>query len=553
LLGDGEQAVKKTAGRTANRNLELGAEFIDPTQRITPPKNGHNRVVPLLNSTSTSGVRSDGELYPLTQTKNEFDRKGLPDATRLPPPQSVAIEPVPLNFGEFSDGTRVELVRSSTHVGQLRFLIWKAGEFKLADSFCYDGTQFVLPRFDTSLLSATRLPTGITAGGDAAELLDGIAQSISEYVELSPNHVRLVANFVLSTWFQDRLSVAPYLWVIGPYSAGKTRLLSLLHALCRRALMASDISPAALYSVPDALMPTLLIDEFETGSRAVDRDRLRLLRSGSTPDGHVIRGSKVYGTFCAKVIVSRQEPSDVALASRAIFIPMVPTRRVLPCLDTAVLQQIADRFQPQLLHYRLKSYGAAITRHRRQVAEFTPRIRDLALAFAAPLLEDPDLEAQLFADLAAEDTEAKLARHAEPEWVVATALYRECHATRGTLTVGNLTCTVSDVLLGNDETYQLSPRKVGEILRSLGLHTEKLGNQGRGFRLTNEFVSRVHKLALQLGINRSHILPYTTVDAGYAGPPCSFCDDFGLLERNDGTKLRSVASGIPRRRRGLYG
>jgi hypothetical protein len=42
------------------------------------------------------------------------------------------------------------------------------------------------------------------------------------------------------------------------------------------------------------------------------------------------------------------------------------------------------------------------------------------------------------------------------------------------------------------------------------------------------------------------------VDAGYAGPPCSFCDDFGLLTLNDGTKLRSVASGIPRRGKGLY-
>jgi hypothetical protein len=172
---------------------------------------------------------------------------------------------------------------------------------------------------------------------------------------------------------------------------------------------------------------------------------------------------------------------------------------------------------------------------------------------AAPVLEDPDLEAQLFADFAAEDAEAKLSRHAEPEWAVATALYRECHATRGTLTVGNLTFGVSEVLLGNDENYQLSPRKVGAVRRSLGLNTEKLGNQGRGFRLTNEFVSRVHKLALDLGINKSHILPYTTVDAGYAGAPCSFCDHFGLLTRSDGTKLRSVASGIPRRRRGLFG
>lgn len=287
-------------------------------------------------------------------------------------------------------------------------------------------------------------------------------------------------------------------------------------------------------------MPTLLIDEFETGSRASDRDRARLLRSGSTPGVHVIRGSKVYDTFCAKVVVSRQEPSDTALASRAIFIPLMPTHRGLPCLDAAALQQVADRFQPLLMDYRLKSYAQVTTRNRPQVEEFTPRVRDLALALAAPVLEDPQLEAQLFGDLAAQDKEAKLARHSEPEWAVTTALYLECHITKGTLTVGSLAGAVSDVLIGNDETYQLSPRAVGSVLRSLGLNTEKLGNQGRGLRLTSDFVRRVHKLAADLGIRRADILPYATVDAGYAGHPCSLCDELGMLARDDGTKLGSV-------------
>ncbi len=40
--------------------------------------------------------------------------------------------------------------------------------------------------------------------------------------------------------------------------------------------------------------------------------------------------------------------------------------------------------------------------------------------------------------------------------------------------------------------------------------------------------------------------PYTTVDAGWAGHPCSLCDEFGLLTRDAGKKLRSV----PRDKRG---
>jgi hypothetical protein len=192
------------------------------------------------------------------------------------------------------------------------------------------------------------------------------------------------------------------------------------------------------------------------------------------------------------------------------------------------------------MDYRLKYYSQVISRNHPQVAEFTPRVRDLALALAAPVLEDPQLEAQLFGDLAAQDREAKLARHSEPEWAVTTALYLECHITKGTLTVGSLAGAVSDLLIGNDETYQLSPRAVGSVLRSLGLNTEKLGNQGRGLRLTSDIVRRVHKLAADLGIRRTDILPYATVDAGYAGHPCSLCDELGMLARDDGTKLGSV-------------
>jgi hypothetical protein len=51
------------------------------------------------------------------------------------------------------------------------------------------------------------------------------------------------------------------------------------------------------------------------------------------------------------------------------------------------------------------------------------------------------------------------------------------------LTVGDLAVTVCEVLAANGETYELKPRAVGEALRSLGLSTEKLGNEGRGLRL----------------------------------------------------------------------
>ena len=45
-----------------------------------------------------------------------------------------------------------------------------------------------------------------------------------------------------------------------------------------------------------------------------------------------------------------------------------------------------------------------------------------------------------------QNEEAKFSRHSEPEWAVATALFRECHRATGALTVGTLTCTVNEIL-----------------------------------------------------------------------------------------------------------
>jgi hypothetical protein len=145
-----------------------------------------------------------------------------------------------------------------------------------------------------------------------------------------------------------------------------------------------------------------------------------------------------------------------------------------------------------------------------------------------------------------------LARHDEREWVVATALYRDCHR-GGALKVGTLTDTVNNGPLERSETYLLTARAVGEVLRSLGLPTEKLGNQGRGLRLTTALVSRIHRLARDLGIKHSDILSSITVDAGYAAFECSLCQELGLMVCDDGRELRV---GNPYNRqpgRGLYG
>jgi hypothetical protein len=123
--------------------------------------------------------------------------------------------------------------------------------------------------------------------------------------------------------------------------------------------------------------------------------------------------------------------------------------------------------------------------------------------------------------------------------VVATALFNEAHHSRGVLTVGDLTTEVNEALGKIGETYFLEPRAVGNKLRSLGFSPLKLGSTGRGLRMTRQLANQVHKLATNLGIKRADITYYQALDAGYAGKSCSLCEEYGLLVKEDGTKLRT--------------
>ena len=301
--------------------------------------NGQNGHGSGLYSITPQFVMPDGKRFSSKQKlSNRLNGKRLENVRWL---DSDNTEQEAVAFRQFPDGTLVELVRDPSKL-RLRFLVWKNGTAEIQDNFQKAGSLFVPPLLDASLMSAMRLPTALASHGTLEDLVRSVQECVSTYVDLEPQDVRLTTNIVLHSWFADCSTVTPYLWVTGPCGAGKTTLLRLLHCLCRRAVLASDLSPASLYLLPSTMMPTLLIDEFESGSRGQDRDLTRFLRSGSTQGGSVYRAGKPYLTFCAKVISSRQGPADGALASRTVCISMLPTHRLLPELDPATQRELEE-------------------------------------------------------------------------------------------------------------------------------------------------------------------------------------------------------------------
>jgi putative DNA primase/helicase len=125
---------------------------------------------------------------------------------------------------------------------------------------------------------------------DGAMLLDTISKEISKYVIL-PNGAREpIAAWCVLTYAYDAFRILPILGIVSPTKrCGKTTLLETLQGLVNKSLIASNISPPAVFRTIHKYNPTLLIDEADTFLK--DNNELRgVLNSGHTKNSaYVVR------------------------------------------------------------------------------------------------------------------------------------------------------------------------------------------------------------------------------------------------------------------------
>jgi putative DNA primase/helicase len=142
-----------------------------------------------------------------------------------------------------------------------------------------------------------------------AELLDDLRTTVQRFIVCNGETAVAACLWIAFTWFIDAVQVAPLGMITAPERrCGKTQLLSLIGSLSRRPLVASNISPAAIFRVVEAHAPTLLIDEADAFLR--DNEEARgLLNSGHTrQSAYVIRTvgddhePKQFSTWGAKAI-----------------------------------------------------------------------------------------------------------------------------------------------------------------------------------------------------------------------------------------------------------
>lgn len=117
-----------------------------------------------------------------------------------------------------------------------------------------------------------------------AELLNEIRATIQRHIVCSDETTIAATLWIAFTWFIDSVNVAPIAMITAPEKrCGKSQMLSLLGKLVARPLVASNITPAALFRAVEKWHPTLLIDEADTFLKKSDELR-GILNAGHTRD-----------------------------------------------------------------------------------------------------------------------------------------------------------------------------------------------------------------------------------------------------------------------------
>jgi putative DNA primase/helicase len=319
------------------------------------------------------------------------------------------------------------------------------------------------------------------------QLLSDIAATITRFIVCKPETAHTATLWVAMTWLIDTVDTAPLAVITAPEKrCGKSQLLTVLGRLSCQPMVASNISPAALFRVIDNWQPTLLIDEADAFMRG--NEELRgILNSGHKRDSaYVVRTvgedftTKQFSTWGAKAIAGIGHLADT-LMDRAIILGL---RRKLPHENVERLRQaepgLFDTLSAKLSRWSEDNREAI----RRARPDLPARLNDRAQDNWEPLLAIANVAGGIWPEQA---RQAALSISKESEESgslnVGTELLADIQEIFETRRVDRIsTAELIEALCADDEkswaTYNqgkpIRPRQVAKRLKEYGIRSKNV-------------------------------------------------------------------------------
>ncbi|MCU1299983.1 MAG: hypothetical protein JWQ87_267 [Candidatus Sulfotelmatobacter sp.] len=388
-------------------------------------------------------------------------------------------------FSMVSNELMIDSVLDPEHPHKLRLHTWDGRKTATALITRVCRHTYIPVPIVGALAAAVRFPTTSRSFGTAAKLTASIREYSSRYVRLGKEAIDILIAFALASYFVDCLPVSPILCLLGPDSEAAL-VLRLLGSICRRSILVSDIDTAALGTLPNKLDPTLLINQRKLPQRV-----MRILQASTDRRFCIARGKDQINAYGAKAFAADPEFAD----GMGMHVTLSPAGDALPTLMDAEEEMLTNDFQAKLLRYRMVNWRR-VRDAQIDLTNFVPAMRDEVRTWLAPICDCPDLRNSVSDFLLQKSRDAEGSRVSDDECVVAEAALFFCHSEETEcFFVGDLAEQVNALLAGRHEDRTLTDKKVGLLLRALGIRGRRVV-QGYKISLTDDIREQIHRIAV---------------------------------------------------------
>jgi hypothetical protein len=320
---------------------------------------------------------------------------------------------------------------------------------------------------------------------NAAELCAWIEWNIQAQTHLPQGISSLIAFWVISTWFQDALTVLPCL-VISGLAHDAMVVLRILDAFCRKPVLVAEFRRGDLDTLNWGCETQLISEPNLDNRKAALLGNLTNRGFRIVADGRALDCAKSRAIYIG-------EDLTIKRIQHSIHVNITPTNAEPPT-STQRLQSATGHLPSYLSKYREKNLDY-VRRQAFNPSDVPSETAAIAKALGSCIVDAPELQEKLVTLLKAHDQRHLSEKSDTAEAVVLEAALALSRQERQHVYVREIAVEANRLLEGRGESLKLSPEKVGHKLRKLGLPTRRLTKTGNGLVLDKTTVTMIQRLA----------------------------------------------------------
>ena len=407
------------------------------------------------------------------------------------------------------DGTIAEALYDPTS-GVSAFAVRRAdGSIETVASLKLKDRELV-PNIDSLVASGcVLLPSEVGHFESVEALAREVRAFIHKYVDMPDEWTEITAYYVLFSWVYEASTALPYLRFLGSTDTGKSRGLRTVGSLCYRPIFAGGaVTPAPIFRAIERHHGTLILDEADFRQSDAKAEVIKILNMGYQSGFPVLRTEgdnyevRAYRVFGPKIIATRFRFQDPALENRCLTVRMGQTRRRdLPLNLPTSFDEDARLLRNKLLTYRLKTLLTLRLPPTYLTHGLEPRLAQVLGPLMAIMPEHETLltlARQLQEDVTTEQGDS-LEAH------VAVTLLGAYSKGQEPPSVSSVCDGVRKMLITESapqrEFGQVTPKKIGSIIREFGLKTVRGPTGNRAYVIKHWRQDAIDAMVARFGLD----------------------------------------------------